>query len=228
MKTIFSILVIIALCQGRGISQEQPPRGLLNLVNLIPGNVPCHVWLNGKEMLPGGMKSGAETGWFALPAGGLEISVKSGDSIPVTADVQLVESTGTVIAIFLKPFTKTNVEGKPLPPKMQLKSFPTHEGGKYGLRIISLCPEERIFGFGSVKTKALPLEPIVIKTWAGAAFDVSYGGKPIGRVGASPQKANFYVFIAPGTDGSFFAAAANSDQLGIPRVPRTLDERKTP
>jgi hypothetical protein len=228
MKTIFSILVIIALCQGRGIAQEQPPRGLINLVNLIPGNVPCNVSLNGKEMLPGGMKSGAETGWFALPAGRLQISAKSGAAIPVTAGMELTENTGTVIAIFIKPSLKTDTEGKPLPPDIQLKGFPTHEGGKHGLRIISLCPEERIFGFGSVKTKALPLEPIVIKAWTGAAFDVSYGGNPIGTVCASPQKANFYVFIAPGTDGSFFAAAANSDQLGIPRVPRTLDERKTP
>lgn len=228
MKTIFSILAVVALCHGRCLSEEPTPRGIINLVNLIPSNVPCDVSLNGKEMLPGGMKKGAETGWFALPAGRLRISAKSANAIPVTADMELVADTGTVIAIYLELALNPDAEGKPLPPRIKLKSFPTHEDGKYGLRIISLCPEERIFGFGPLKTKAKPLETIDIKTWAGAEFDITYGGKPIGKVGASPQKANYYVFIAHGADGSFFAAKVNSDRLGIPKVPRTPVERKSP
>lgn len=228
MKIIFSILAFGALCHGRCLSEEPTPRGSINLVNLIPGNAPCDVLLNGKEMLPGGMKSGAETGWFALPAGPLRISAKSANTIPVNADMELVADTGTVIAIYLELAVKPDAEGKPLPPRMKLKSFPTQGDGKYGLRIISLCPEERIFGFGSLKTKAKPLEPIEIKTWAGAELDITYGGEPIGKVGASPQKANYYVFITHGADGSYFAAKVNSDRLGIPKVPRTPIERNSP
>lgn len=220
MKTTFRILAVVALCHSQCLCEELTQRGIINLVNLIPGNVPCEVSLNGKEMLPGGMKNGAETGWFALPAGQLRISANCANSIPITTSMELVADTSTVIVIYLELALNTNADGKPLPPRIKLRSLPTHQDGKYGLHIISLCPEERIFGFGSLKTKAKPLEPIDITTWAGAELDITYGGKPIGKVRASPQKANYYVFIAQDVDGSFFAAKANSDQLGIPRKPK--------
>lgn len=213
MKRLFSILIPVVFCNVQAHCQEETPRGLLNLVNLIPGKIPCEVSLNGKEMLPGGMKSGAETGWFSLPAGQLDISVKSGDSPLASDSMELKAAAGSVIAIYLEPNARLKPDGKPFPPKIKLRSFRTYEAGIYGLRIVSLCPAEKTFGVGPVKTLLKPFQPIKAKTWAGAAFEVTFGGKVIGKIDASPQRANYYVFVAPGNDGTYFAAKANADQL---------------
>lgn len=218
MKKIFSIFAPLVLCCAYAQGQvEEPPRGLLNFVNLIPGSTATDIKVNGKELVPGGMKAGAETGWFSLQAGRLEISVKSDKSRPINDGMELKTDVGTVIAIFLEPIPVTKPDDKPLPPKISLKAFRTFKAGAYGLKIISLSSEPNTFGFGSSKAVLKPFEMIEINTWRGEAFDVSSRGKVIGKIGDCPQKANYYVFIAPANDGTFFAAKANADQLGIRR-----------
>lgn len=217
MKELFSILSILVLFLAPAHSQEEAPRGLLNFVNLIPGSARCAVSINGKEMMPEGMICGAETGWFSLPAGHLNITAKSGELRPVSDSIALKANIGTVIAIYLLPNPKLGSDGSPLPPKIRLKAFRTYETGTYCLKIVSLCRDANTFEFGPVKVVLKPSELFEIRTWSGAAFDVSSGGKVIGKIADSPQKENCYVFVAPAADGTFFAAKANADQLGIRR-----------
>jgi hypothetical protein len=234
MKIPFSLFIATCLFSaGLHAQEEGDGFGFLNIVNLIPGDTPAEVEIGGKKLVPGGMKSGDFTGWFVVPVGSKSLAIAvekpEGEAAAIakaTGEIQVTEGAANVVAMFLQPDPRTKPDGTPLPPRIRIKSFPAYDSRGFGLRFVSMCPEDMRFQIGSLKLDAKPLEPIVIPKWTGAGFEVMHNGKPVGKTAGSTEPGSFYLFTAPGEAGAFITVLTRSDPQVIP--PWMKKEKKKP
>lgn len=223
MRNPFSLFAALCLLATGLHAQEGDGYGFLNIVNLIPGEIPADVTLAGKELIPGGMKSADFTGWFVIPGGTKTITIalqKQEDETPALAkasgSIEVGEGLSNVVAMFLQPDPRVKPDGTPYPPKIRIKSFPTFASKGYGLKFVSTCATDKRFQIGPLKLDSKPLQPIEIQKWSGAGFEMTYNGKAIGKTAGSSEPGSFYLFVGDGEDGGFMTVLTRSDPQKTP------------
>jgi hypothetical protein len=226
LAAFLTILPLTAQEEGDGL-------GFLNIVNLIPGKIPADVTLAGKELFPGGLKAGSDTGWFMVPVGEKPIIITleqpDDDEEPKIAKasgkVELEEGVANVIAIYLQPDPRLKPDGTPFPAKIRIKSFPAYDGRGFALRFITTCPTDNRFQIAKKMIDAKPFEPLAITGWSGAPFDIIRNGKAIGRATGSSEKASFYLFVGTNPAGEYVTAMTRS---GTQQAPPWMKKEKKP
>ena len=202
MRNPFSLLAACCLFATGLHAQEGDGYGFMNIVNLIPGDVPAAVTLDGKELVPGGMKSGDFTGWFVIPVGSKSLTIapgNKGDEKPAIAkasgNIEVGEGQSNVVAMFLQPDPRVKADGAPYPPRIRIRSFPAFASRGFGLKFVSTCAIDKRFQIGPLRLDAKPLQPIDIEKWSGAGFEVMHNGKAIGKTAGSSEPGSFYLFV---------------------------------
>lgn len=223
MRNPFSLFAAICLLSTGLHAQEGDGYGFLNIVNLIPGDIPADVTLGGKELIPGGMKSADFTGWFVIPVGAKSITIdldKQEDEKTAIAkasgNIEVAEGLSNVVAIFLQPDPRVKSDGATYPPKIRIKSFPAFTSKGFGLKFVSTCATDKRFQIGPLRLDSKPLQPIEIEKWSGAGFEIAHNGKAIGKTAGSSEPGSFYLFVGDGEKGGFMTVLTRSDAQTTP------------
>lgn len=219
MKAIVRITALLLFGGVVVSAQEEALESLVNIVNLVPGDQPCKITLGGISLVDKGLEAGIATGWFYYPAGSVGISVETKELKSQSGTLDLEVGFGKVVVIYLEPSLRKEKDGKPIPPKIRMRSFPGFEGKAYALKIVSLCQIEDYFKIGPLRLQLKPGQTYDIPDWNGSGFDVAHDGKPVGKVEKPGDKGSYYLFIGPGKEeGKYFAAMGNADLLKDNRV----------
>lgn len=228
-KRISALLAAFVFCVPALTAQEEETYGYVNIVNLIPAETPCKIEIGGKDLVPEGLKSGDDTGWFLLPVGSRSIEISHGELDEASGKLEIEDSKDNLIVIFLERPATPKKEGKEVPPKIRIKSFPTYESKGFGLRIASTCPDNNRFHIGPHKFDLKPFIGEAVKGWTGSPFEILHGGEKIGRVKGSAESGSFYVFVGTDHKGNFVTALASSDNHeGEDYLGRKTKNRKKP
>ncbi|MFD2255413.1 hypothetical protein ACFSSA_01880 [Luteolibacter algae] len=217
MRNLISLIAIILLFGLAANAAAEAGRGMINLVNMIPGNSRCMVKIDGVKLLPDGMMAGAETGWFLLPAGEKNLEFEHEGARDLSVGLTLEEGEGIVLAIYLEFSRQRKKDGKLAAPMIRMKRFPVYDNEESCMKAVSLCKSEKIFEIGGGDFVLQPADIVELPKWAGAGFHIKYKGRAVGEIRHNRQRSNYYVFIAPAGHGNYFAAKANCDQLGFRR-----------
>lgn len=227
MKSLFKTFVILGALLLPVSAQQGDGYGFLNIANLVPGEDPCEITIGGEKVVNGGLKSGSYTGWFMVQNGSKTVSLTIGELDTASGSIEISEGNGNLIAIFLEPDTRTNSEGRPYPPKIRIKSFPTYGAKGFGLKFVSLCQGENRFQLGPLKLDPKRYDPIEIPKWNGGGFEIKRNGKSIGNIGGSSESGAFYALVGTDGDGEHAIALVNSDQQEVPEYLKK-DKRDKP
>lgn len=197
--------------------------GFLNIVNLIPGEIPADVTLDGKKLVPGGMKPSDFTGWFVIPVGAKSMTIaleKEGVDKPAIAkasgNLEVGDGLSNVVAMFLQPDPRIRPDGTPYPPRIRIRSFPAFGSKGYGLKLVSTCNTDKRFQIGPLRLEAKPCQPIPIERWSGAGFEIMHGGKAIGKTAGNSEPGSFYLFVGAGENGRFMTVLTRADAQTTP------------
>lgn len=209
IRNLFT-LFCLGLCPA--LSQEdEKPYGYVNIVNLIPGNSGCSIIIGGDDLVPGGLASGQDTGWFLLTAGAKSLKISQGELDEAMGELNVVDSEETLIAIFLQPNPKLGEDGKPLPPKIKTMQFPAFDGKGFALRVASTCPTVQRFEIGPKKIELESFKYVSIPGWGGGSFEIKNNGKVVGDVSEKNEPGAFYLFIGVGEKANFVTVIARAD-----------------
>lgn len=233
MRSHFKLLAAFCLFATGLQAQEGDGYGFLNIVNLIPGDIPADVTLDGKKLVPGGMKPADFTGWFVIPAGAKSITISLGkkeDAKPAIAkasgSIEVGEGLSNVIAVFLQPDPRVKPDGTPYPPKIRIKSFPAYDSKGFGLQFVSTSATDQRFQIGPLRLESKPLEPIRIGKWSGAGFEIMHEGKAVGKTAGSSEPGSFYLFVGAGEDGGFMTVLTRADPQATPPWMKKKEKKK--
>ena len=191
--------------------------GFVNFLNMIPESVTSKITLDGKEIVPGGLLSGNESGWFAMPAKPMELSVEAKRFTNTKISVDLLAGATQLYVIYLDPVDRKKTGATPASGKIVIKEFPTFEPGRKTLRFVSLHPQEKEFSIMNEFITFRPGQIVQSPKWNGQGFTVEYRKRPIGEVLPSEGKESLYVFIAPDLNGDSFVSQAALDKLYFKR-----------
>lgn len=194
-------------------SRETATMGFLNFINLIPKSETSTVLLDGKDIVNGGLSSGNESGWFALPAGSMRLTAKTKQSREAGLAVNLVAGATQLYVVYIEKVERLKPDGTPYPPKLVIKEFPTFKPSGKSLRLVSLHKEEREFSIMKEFITLRPRQIVKSGKWNGQGFFLNYRNKPFGKVLASEENTSHYVFIAPDMEGKSFIAQATADKI---------------
>jgi len=212
MKKRISLLLAVFVASVSVLSaQDEEKYGYVNIVNLIPADEPCGIEIGGKELVPGGLKSGDDTGWFLLPVGSPAIGITHGELDKASGKLEIEDSKDNLIVIFLQPPAAPKKDEKKVLPNIRIKSFPTYESKAFGLQIASTCPDDNRFQIGPHRFDLEQFVAEPVTGWTGSPFEVLRGGEKIGRVAGSAEAGSFYVFIGADHKGRYVVALASSD-----------------
>ena len=214
MKQSAKIFVLLCIVVASLRAQEEIPRGLLNIVNMVPGESRVKVMLGEDAVDPRGMGAGSSSGWFSLEIGQKTLVATMADGTTASEVIELTAGAATVYAIYVQPTKARKAKGDPSSYKIKISAFPTFPARRRLLKFVSLCDKEMPFRIAKERVVIPPRKTIDSPKWSGAGFAVSYEGVEIGKISEAVGNSNYYIFIAPGIDGTFIAAKANADHLG--------------
>lgn len=224
MKTLPSILTVLAVLAAGLRAQEAEGPGFLNIVNLISARFPAEVHIAGKELLPGGLKAGDSTGWFMVPPGEKSMSIRlnlpddeTKPPIPkASGTIDVITGQGNLVALILEPSKQTRSDGSPFPPRIRIRKFPTYDTRGYGLKFLSVCSTEHRFKIGPLDVDARPFEAVDIPKWTGLGFPIMHQGKVIGKTAGSSEPDSFYLFIGENGEGGFLTSMVRASSQEAP------------
>jgi hypothetical protein len=217
MKNLFKSLALLsALITPLSAQTEGVGYGFLNIANLIPGTDSCQISIGGEVLVPDGLKASSYTGWFMVKPGSKSIKITVGELDTASGTVQIIEGIGNLVGIFLEPDKRVDSEGKPFPPKIRIKSFPTYNPRGYGLKFVSLCPDEGRFQLGNLKFDAEPLKPVDIPKWNGSGFEILRSGESIGKAAGSPESGAFYLLVGTDSEGAYSTVLVSTNPQEVP------------
>ena len=220
MKNLISIFALTLAMLLPVSAQEGEGYGFLNIANLVPGDVPCVVKIGGETLVPDGMKGGTYTGWFMCKNGAKTIEISLGELGKESGTIQVTEGDGKLIGIYLEPSKRTNADGKPLPPRLRIRSFPTYESKGFGLKLVSLNPEVCRIHLGSLKIEAKPYEAIEVPKWNGGGFELTCNGKPVGKISSRSEGGAFYLLVGSDPQGRSTSTLVSVNQQEVPEYLR--------
>jgi len=216
MKSLSKALALLGLLILPLSAQNGDGYGFLNIANLIPGNGACEISIGGETLVPDGLKSGTYTGWFMVKPGAKSITISFGELKSASGNITITEGAGNLIGIYLEPDKRLDTEGKPLPPKIRIKSFPSFASKGFGLKFVSLFPEKSRFQIGNLKLEAEPFKPLEIPKWNGAGFEILHSGKPVGKTTSSSESGAFYLLVGTDSEGAYASVLVSSNDQEVP------------
>lgn len=223
MKNHFKVLALLSALLAPLSAQEGDGYGFLNIANLIPADDPCEIMIGGETLVPDGLKPGEYTGWFMVKKGSKNITISLGEMDAAAGNITLVEGQGNLIAIYLEPDDRVKPDGRPFPPKIRIRSFPTYESKGFGLKFVSFYPGENRFQLGPLKLDPEPFKPLEIPKWNGGGFEISRNGSSVSKVGGSSEGGAFYLLVGTDLKDGHTAVLVSSNHQ---EVPEYLKEKK--
>lgn len=220
MRNPFKICAVAGALLLPLSAQDGEGYGFLNIANLVPGDTPCEINIGGESLKPDGLKSGADTGWFMVRNGSKELKVSVGELESATGTIVITEAKGNLIGIYLEPDPRLDSEGRPNPPRIRIKSFPTYETTGFALKFVSLCPEQGRFQLGPLKIDAKPFVPIEIPKWNGGGFEIIHNGEKAGQVSGSSEGGAFYLLVGEDQKGGKAAVLVGANMQEVPEYLR--------
>lgn len=206
-------LLFVRLCPAQPLEY-----GFLNIANMVPNHPPCEVRIDGKELLPGGLKAVHATGWFMVPQGTYRMTLSIEGFASAQGSITVLPRESTLCAIFLQQIgSATDRDGKPVPPKIRIKRLPSakHASARE-LHVLSLCPADESFQMGG-KTFALkPLESVDIPQWSGAPWIVMHQQKQIGQCLGAEEKGRYTLLLASDHQSTVAALMVRTDPQELP------------
>jgi hypothetical protein len=212
---ITSIIAVMASITG--LARAQEGHGFLNIVNLVPGSVPCKIGVAGQDAMPGGLPSGQATGWFIVPSGSstLELTIEGYADASGALDVPVGKSS--VCVVFLQPTPGVDSKGKPARPRIRFKRCDAlPEGKAFSLQFMSLCPEETSFVIGTKPITIKMLETVEIPKWNGGGFKILRNQTVVGEVPTEFEKGAFYLFVGTDHAGKYCSTLVRAENQTLP------------
>lgn len=210
-----SILAVMASITGLAPAQEE--YGFLNIVNLVPGGVPCKVGVAGQDAMPGGLPSAQATGWFIVPAGNttLELTIEGYKAASGALDVPVGKSS--VVVVFLQPTPGVDAKGKPARPRIRFKRCDALPAGNgFSLQFMSFCAEETSFVIGTKPITIKMLETVEIPKWNGGGFKILRNQTVVGEVPTEFEKGAFYLFVGTDHAGKYCSTLVRAENQTLP------------
>ncbi len=216
MKNLFKAALLLAACLLPLHAQEAKEYGFLNIANLIPGEAGCMISIGGEELAPDGIKSSNYTGWFMVESGAKTLSITCEGYDKASGSIEIVTGAGNLIAIYLEHSKRLDADGKPYPPKIRIKSFPTYTSKGYGLKFVSMCAAETNFQLGPLKITPKQFEPTEIPKWSGKGFEIFCNSSSIGSVTGASESGAFYLLVANDHNGAHASVLVSSNNQEVP------------
>lgn len=214
MKKFVRIIALISCSVITSLAQDD--YGFLNFVNMIPGDGACEIRIDSKNPAGDGLKSGDDTGWFLFPVGSASLTITYGDLKEAKGTLQIKEGVGSLVAIILEADPKPTKDGKPAPPVLRIKSFPTYEAEGRALHFASLCPGVNRFQLGTFQIEVERFKIIDIPNWTGAGFDLKRNGKNIAKIPAMREEEPHYLLVGTDFEGNHTAALVYGGVVEVP------------
>lgn len=209
------ILAVMASIPGLSTAQEE--HGFLNIVNLVPGGVPCKIGVAGQDAMPGGLPSAQATGWFIVPAGSstLDLTIEGYEAVSGALDIPVGKSS--VCVVFLQATPGVDSKGKPARPRIRFKRCDALPAGKgFSLQLMSFCAEETSFVIGSKPFTIKMLETIEIPKWNGGGFKILRNQTVVGEVPTEFEKGAFYLFVGTDHAGKYCSTLVRAENQTLP------------
>jgi len=212
------LVVWFALLFVRLCCAEPLEYGFLNVANMVPNHPPCEVRIDGKELLPGGLKAVSATGWFMVPQGTYRITLSIQGFESAQGSITVLPRESTLCAIFLQQIgSPTDRDGKPAPPKIRIKRLPSPKNSNARvLHVLSLCPAAESFQMGDKTVALKPLESIDIPQWSGAPWIVMHQQKQIGQCLGAEEKGRYTLLLASDHQSTTSALLVRTDAQELP------------
>lgn len=187
-------------------AQETEQNGFINVVNLIPPGGHCTVLIDTHDLMPGGLKSGTDSGWFSMPKRNVSIEIESEGAENASGTIELIPGTSQVVAIFLQPNPRKGNSENPAPPLIKIKRFPSFDGSAgHSLKLASTCELETRFVIAGKSFSLIQFQPVEIPGWTGSGFKIEREGKKIGAVSDPNDKGSYYLLF--GNHGEQYVTA---------------------
>lgn len=190
--------------------------GFLNVVNMIPSASACEIHLAGKNLVPSGLKSAAETGWFMIPIGSQPISINHLEHKKFSSNISVIEGASNLIVIYLKSSDRLQSDGKPLAPQIRLASIPAYESEGFSLKAVSMLPDTNHFQFARESIELEFSKVTEIPKWTGGGFQIQHNGKLIGEVARGRERASYMLLLSTDHQGKHLTTIVNADPQKLP------------
>lgn len=216
MKSLIKISALLTWWMISVNAAETQSYGFLNVVNLIPSSMTCEINLAGKNVVPDGLKSGAETGWFMIPSGLQPITFSHSEYKKFSSNFSMVEGASNLIVIYLQSSDRLESDGKPIPPNIRFISIPAYESKGFALKAVSMLPETNRFQFAREPIELVFQKVTEIPNWTGGGFQIQHNGKLIGEVQRGRERASYLLCISTDHQGKYLTTIVNADPQTLP------------
>jgi hypothetical protein len=197
---------------------QEIEHGFLNLANMVPHTKACKITIDGKDLMPGGLKSIQSTGWFIVPKGAHQLSVEIEGYKPAKGNVNIDPDETELYVIFLQQIgAKKDDEGNERPPEVRIKRCgpqPYQKGHK--LQVMSFCPEAETFQIGSQEISLELFGVQDMPTWNGGAFNVMHKSKVIGGCPDTQEKGAYILLIGSNHKRTCEALLVRNEKQELP------------
>ena len=216
MKFLYKFSALFAWLIFPLSAAEAERYGFLNVVNMIPSATTCEIHLAGKTLVPSGLKSAAETGWFMAPIGSQTITINHLEHKKFSSNISVIEGASSLIVIYLKSSDRLQSDGKPVPPQIRIASIPAYESQGFSLKAVSMLPDTNHFQFAREAIELEFLKVTEIPKWTGGGFQIQHHGKLIGEVARDRDRASYTLLISTDHQGKYLTTLVNSDPQKLP------------
>ncbi len=190
--------------------------GFLNVVNMIPSTTSCEIRLAEKNLVPDGLKSASETGWFMVPIGFQPMSIKHTEHKKFSSNISISEGASSLIVIYLQCSKRLQSDGRPFPPQIRFASIPAYESKGFALKAVSMFPETNRFQFARETIELEFLKVTDIPKWTGGGFQIQHDGKIIGEVARGRERASYMLLLGTDHQGKNLTTIVNADPQKLP------------
>lgn len=197
-------------------AEETKRFGFLNVVNMIPSGSSCQITLAEKNLVPNGLKSAVETGWFMVPVGSHGVSLDHKDHKKFNSNISVIEGTSNLIVIYLQSGDRMLANGKSVSPQIRIASIPAYESKGFALKAVSFLHGENRFQFARESIELEFAKVTEIPKWTGGGFQIQHQGMHIGEVARGREQASYLLLVSTDHQGNILTNIANADSQTLP------------
>lgn len=216
MKFLIKFSAMLACLIGSILAAETQRYGFINVVNLIPSSTSCEITLAGKIVVPAGLKSTAETGWFMVPVGSQAIAIDHSGYKKFNSNLKIIEGASNLIVIYLKFSERLQSDGSPVSPQVQISSIPAYDSKGFALKAVSMLPDTNRFQLAREFIELDFLKATEIPKWTGGGFQIQHDGKLIGEVTRGRERASHMLLLSTDHQGKYLTSIVNADPQKLP------------
>jgi hypothetical protein len=198
------------------IAGEPKRYGFLNVVNLIPSKLSCDINLAGKSLVPDGLKSAVETGWFMVPVGSHTITINHSNHKKHSSKLSVIENVSNIIVIYLHSNERLKEDVTPFSPEIRIAEIAAFESKGFSLKALSMFPGASRFQLASEGVELEYLKITDLPKWTGGGFQIQYNGNPIGEVARGRERASYLLLLGSDHQGNYLTVIANADPQKLP------------